>query len=225
LSFRVAGDQGGVPAQIKALQNAVATLQTQLATVQGANSTLQSQVTGLQTQVSGLQTTVSSNDATLQNQLTNLQNQQTILSNTVTTIQAQSKMFVARGGPIGPISNNLPPRIVASVDVPAGNYLIYAVVGVRNGDSDDQTGERALSTAANAFNPNVIPPNASDAQYRIHGHGGSLGATEFWDAQLPLLDAATFTSDTNIAVSCIGFNWLVSSTIVAVNVGSISPLQ
>jgi TolA-binding protein len=208
-----------VPDEITALQNAVATLRSQLATVQAGNSTLQNQVTGLQGQLNTLQSNVTSNDTALQSQITNLQNQQTNLSNTVTTIQNQNQIFVGRGSLSGRLNNTLPATVVTSVSVPAGNYLIYAVVGVTNQDTDDQTGECALSTAVNPFHTSIPTPN--DSQYRIPGIGTNNINPVAWQAQLPLLDTATFTSDTTITLSCIGFSWTVTPTIVAVNVGNI----
>lgn len=208
-----------VPDEITALQKAVATLQSQLVTVQSGNSTLQNQVAGLQGQLNTLQSNVSSNLTELQNQITNLQNQQTILSNTVTTIQNQNQIFVGRGSLSGSLNNTLPATVVASVSVPAGNYLIYAVAGVTNQDTDDQTGECALSTAVNPFHTSIPTPN--DSIYRVHGIGTNNINPVAWQAQLPLLDTATFTSDTTITVSCIGFNWTVTPTIVAATVGNI----
>jgi len=223
LSVSLAGDTGGVPAQIAALQNAVAALQTQLVNVKSANSILQSQVTGLQSQVSQLQATVSSNDTALQNQIAGLQNQQNLLDGTVTVLQSQNQIFIGRGGGSGPLLANyvnMPPPVDASVSVPAGSYLIHANIAAFNLDKDDQTGECALSTASNAFTPKGgFAPN--DATVRIPGMGSPLNTPTSWDAQIPLLDSATFTSDTQITVSCTGFNWIVTPTIVAVSVGNI----
>ena len=203
----------------------VAVLEAAVANLQGTNSALQSQITALQGQVSGLQTRVStlessntalqSTTATLQNQVSGLQNQQRLLDNTVTGLQNQNQVYVGRG--------ILSPRlgagfsIVQSISVPAGSYLIYAIIPAVNEDSDDQTGECFLSTAGQVGGGIA---GGADAIERIRGFGFSL-SPEVWHAQLPLIDVASFASNTLIRLSCTGFNWIVNPTLVAVSIGGI----
>jgi hypothetical protein len=115
-------------------------------------------------------------------------------------------------------------QTVASVSVPPGNYSIIAIVPVVSQDSDDQSGDCALSTAP----PPYDPVNADfmgtygHARLRIPGPGNGPTTTALWQGQLPLIGSATFAVVTTITVSCTGFKWFATVPgIIAIKVGAI----
>jgi TolA-binding protein len=224
LTVPVAALGQGIPDRVAALEAAVTNLQGANSTLQSQVAGLQNQLTGLQGQLSGLQNTVAAlqsnngalqnNVVTLQNQVTGLQNQQHLLDNTVTGLQSQNQVYVSRGVTSGILGAGF--ALVQAVDVPAGSYLIYAVVQAVGLDADDQTGECYLSTTGRTG----APGSASDETERIKGQG-SIAPRENWYAQLPLLDVANFASSTRISLFCTGFAWQVNPTLVAVSIGNI----
>ena len=153
--------------------------------------------------------------------LRGLQNRQNLLDNNVTGLQKQNQVYVGRSMISGPLGAGL--MTVQSISVPAGDYLIYAIVPTTNGDTDDQTGECVLSPPGKTAQGLPIHPlgSDSDAFYRIRGAGFSLNGSVPWQAQLPLLYVASFASYTNITLSCQGFNWFVNPTLIAVSIGNI----
>src|SRR5262249_9604325 len=121
--------------------------------------------------------------------------------------------FVGQGG-VSPALTNSAPTVVASVQVPAGNYAIHAVVPVDNFDTDEQFGECALSTAQPKFD-GTFPTSGGDALLLLDGGG-------FHTAQIPLTDTASFTQPTVITVLCTGFKWIsLGATINAIAVGTV----
>jgi hypothetical protein len=210
----------GIPDRVAALETTVANLQSINSTLLGQITALQGQVTGLKTRVSTLEsgnTALQSTIATLQNQLSGLQNRQKLPDNTVTGLQNQKQVYVGRGifSPLLGAGFS----IVQSISVSAGSYLVYAIIPAVNEDRDDLTGECFLSTAGQVGSG--IAGGAAAIE-RIRGFGFSSN-TEVWHAQLPLLDVASFASDTSIRWSCTGFNSIVNPTLVAVSVGGINP--
>jgi len=122
-------------------------------------------------------------------------------------------VFVGQGG-VSPELNNSAPTVVASVQVPAGHYVIHAVVPVDNFDTDEQFGECALSTAQPKFD-GTFPTNGGDALLLLDGGG-------FHTAQIPLIGTASFTQPTVITVLCTGFKWIsLGATINAISVGTL----
>jgi hypothetical protein len=222
----------GIPDRVEALEGAVQTLQADVKTLQGSNSTLQSQIMGLQGQVSGLQSRVvvleSSNTAlqnkvgTIQSQVVGLQNQQMVLDQKVQDLQNQGQVYITRV----PLVRGLHAggfSLTGALDLPAGNYLLQAIVPVINNDFDDQSGECFLSTVdgGGSFGQSFDPGVAGDAVERIRGTGGGLGSRENWYAHIALLDVVRFASPTRVQLYCAGNAWSVHPTIVAVSIGNI----
>src|ERR1051325_757818 len=184
----------GIPDRVQALEEAVTALQTDVKTLQGANSTLQTQINGLQGQVSGLQnrvsvlessnTTVQTKIGTIQSQVGTLQSQQMVLSATVSGLQAQGQVYVARP-PKSALLHSGSFSTVGGLDLPAGSYLIHAIVPTANFDTDDQTGECFLSTVqgGGGVGASGEPGLAGDAVERIKGTG--ILNRETWFTQIP----------------------------------------
>ena len=80
---------------------------------------------------------------------------------------------------------------VLSKQVPAGSYLIFFKMPVRNGDSDDQSASCTLSTGDSS---------------EIRLNAGNLGGSGAYKLMVVLQDFATFSNTTTITVHCMGFN-------------------
>jgi len=80
---------------------------------------------------------------------------------------------------------------VLSKQVPAGSYLIFFKMPVRNGDSDDQNASCTLSTGDSS---------------EIRLNAGNLGGSGAYKLMVVLQDFATFSNTTTITVHCMGFN-------------------
>jgi hypothetical protein len=226
----------GIPDRVAALEAAVAALQGASATSQSQVTAVQNNVAGMPAQLSGLQNSVSalqSSNAALQNQattvqnvLTQFQNQKHLLDNTVTSLQNLNQVYVAKNS-FFELDAGL--TLVQTLQVPAGSYLIYAMVptlnfgGVGTTASADQTGECFLSRDL-SFSPPTNPGNpgsASDVTERIQGSGFCSDCNS-WYANLQLLDVASFSSNTGITLWCTGFTWVVRPTLWAISVGNIN---
>ena len=127
-------------------------------------------------------------------------------------------------GPIGPsdvffgqgaISDLTNGGLVVSINVPAGNYFISAVVPVTSSLGGGFTGSCALSTAP------VTPGNANFGE-AIFSQQVAPPVEPFF-GQLPLIGTATFAGPTNINVSCIALptTQTVFPAITAIKVGAL----
>jgi hypothetical protein len=174
----------------------------------GGLPTLTDQVTVLQGSVATLSATVLTlqrNNAILQEQITALQNAET------------GDVFVGHGSVTADLTVDHP-TVVASVTVPAGSYLIQAVVPVVNLNSESAPlGACGLSTAGG---PELDVGLNSGARAAIQLPSLSQPGGE---AQIPLVDTATFATDTTITVSCAGvINWTIyNPTITALRIRSL----
>jgi len=225
-----ASEAGGLPAlaaQVDALQSLVTTLQGAVAALQSTNATLKSaldaEVAARAAAEAALQTALAqetsarvAGDTALQTALTaeavDRAKADQHLEDLVTGSGAGGppEVFAGRGG-VSPRMDNTTPTEVASLQVPAGNYLIHAIVPLFNFDEDSQQGRCALSTASNPFG-NVLPTGAI-------GYLDIEGST---NARISLVATAAFAQPTAITVRCIGFNWVaINAAIEAVTVNAL----
>ncbi len=214
------------------LQTTVTTQQTTITTLQTTITTLQNTNTGLQSALNAEIAARTAGDAALQTALNqeivtrtngdfslgvqianeqfvreqgdfNLQNEITNLQNVVSA-DPVGTVFSGAGGLTPPLTNDHP-TVVASVNVPAGSYLVHAVVPIVNSDNDNQFGACALSTAG----PDPFGGEGNGAV-------GFINLPTFPDEfyQMPLIGTAKFTADATITVSCIGFRWQAGATTI-----------
>lgn len=231
----LADQAGGLPeltAQVQALQNTVALLQAANTTLQNAlNTEIAARVAGdntLQTAltletsqrsaaVAGLQTTLNTE---MTNRISGDQNVQDLITNTQTVVFRSPVGIDIR-------TNNNFGTIVAVVDLQPSDYLLQAVVSVRNSDSDTQFGGCLLEEIPPGSTITPVPDSNS---LIFSGAGDALeleganGLTVEGMERLTILTQVHVETKAEWGITCVGFGWLTSGgELMAERVAAINP--
>jgi hypothetical protein len=212
---------------------AEASLQSSLTETNGSLTGLRSQLDQTNGAVAGLQGALSQANGTVTAQ----QQQLNSLAAQVQALQAvKSSIYVGRSSSAIPIQiegvpaascvDADPNRLgscaiyqgteITQVAVPAGTYLLTAVIPVLNFEPAAQYGECALNTGAgsDAFRPFSSFGSSTDARQVLSALNGGMDRT-----QMTLTDVVTFTHAQTVILSCAGAGWeILSAVLVALPV-------
>lgn len=97
------------------------------------------------------------------------------------------------------------------LNLPAGTYLLLAVVPVLNGDGSAQYGECAIdsSRTGDQFRNGTSLGNMNDARQFLDAK-----SAQFNRAQLVLSDVQTFAQQQTVILSCAGLNWEINAAML-----------
>lgn len=217
---------GGLPAlerRVAALESSVSSLQKTLqaaianeaATRAAADTALQNAIASLQGSIGAdlgqLKTQVASLAAKEAADIAALQKTTTQLQEVINKLPGATTLYIAESGASGLLNNDTDTEILA-VDVPAGNYLVSAVVFVEGNDSDFQRGFCKFNTATAGEVQVVVGPVQEDFTF-----------SGIDRRRLVLLGSASVAQPRKMTVTCRGYIWQVkSASLIALPVGALS---